>query len=63
MIISIISYPGSNDDTFVLLERWVREVPHIPVSILSSHTILDYGTPGAETQSGRGYHHCDTGDL
>ena len=44
MIISIISYPGSNDDTFVLLERWVREVPHIPVSILSSHTTLDYGT-------------------
>lgn len=54
MIISIISYPGSNDDTFVLLDRWVREVPHIPVSILSSHTTLDYGTLGAETQSGRG---------
>jgi hypothetical protein len=28
---------------FVLLEQWVREVPPIPVSILSSHTTHDYG--------------------
>jgi len=28
---------------FVLLEQRVREVPHIPVSILSNHTTHDYG--------------------
>lgn len=38
----MISHPDSNDDSFVLLERWVREVPHIPVSILSNPTTLDY---------------------
>jgi biotin synthase-related radical SAM superfamily protein len=40
--ISMISHPDSNDDTFVLLEQWAREVPHIPVSILSNPTTLDY---------------------
>jgi biotin synthase len=41
MCISMITHPRSNDDTFVLLERWVREVPRIPVSILSNPTTLD----------------------
>jgi lipoyl synthase len=42
MCISMISHPDSNDDTFILLERWTREVPQIPVSILSNPTTLDY---------------------
>ena len=42
MCISMISHPDSNDDTSVLLERGVRGVPHIPVSILSNPTTLDY---------------------
>lgn len=42
MCISMITHPNSNEDTFVLLERWVREVPHVPVSILSNPTTLDY---------------------
>lgn len=42
MCISMISHTDSNDATFVLLERWVREVPQIPVSILSNPTTLDY---------------------
>ena len=41
MCISMITHPDSNDDTFVLLERWVREVPQIPVSILSNPTTLE----------------------
>ncbi len=41
MCISMITHPNSNDDTFVLLERWTREVPAVPVSILSNPTTLD----------------------
>jgi biotin synthase-related radical SAM superfamily protein len=41
MCISMITHPDSNDDTFVLLERWTREVPQVPVSILSNPTTLD----------------------
>jgi biotin synthase-related radical SAM superfamily protein len=41
MCISMITHPSSNDDTFVLLERWVREVPQVPVSILSNPTTLE----------------------
>lgn len=41
MCISMITHPNSNDDTFVLLDRWVRAVPHVPVSILSNPTTLD----------------------
>ncbi len=41
MCISMITHPRSNDDTFTLLERWVREVPHVPVSILSNPTTLE----------------------
>jgi len=42
MCISMITHPRSNDDTFVLLEQWVREVPGVPVSILSNPTTLEY---------------------
>ncbi len=41
MCISMITHPRSNDDTFVLLEKWVREVPQVPVSILSNPTTLE----------------------
>jgi biotin synthase-related radical SAM superfamily protein len=41
MCISMITHPDSNADTFVLLERWVREVPGVPVSILSNPTTLE----------------------
>ncbi len=41
MCISMITHPRSNDDTFVLLEQWVRELPEIPVSILSNPTTLE----------------------
>src|SRR5512145_536989 len=40
MCISMITHPESNDDTFVMLEKWVREVPQVPVSILSNPTTL-----------------------
>ncbi len=42
MCISMITHPNSDEDTFVLLDKWVKEVPHIPVSILSNPTTLDY---------------------
>ena len=41
MCISMITHPDSNDDTFVLLEKWMREVPKVPVSILSNPTTLE----------------------
>ncbi|MGA8006089.1 MAG: radical SAM protein [Burkholderiales bacterium] len=41
MCISMITHPDSNDDTFVLLDKWTREVPQIPVSILSNPTTLE----------------------
>ena len=41
MCISMITHPDSNDDTFVLLEKWMREVPQVPVSILSNPTTLE----------------------
>jgi biotin synthase-related radical SAM superfamily protein len=40
MCISMITHPNSNEDTFVLLERWAKEVPQVPVSILSNPTTL-----------------------
>ena len=43
MCISMITHPDSNRDTFTLLEKWRRELPHIPVSILSNPTTLDKG--------------------
>ncbi len=41
MCISMITHPESNADTFTMLEKWVREVPQIPVSILSNPTTLE----------------------
>lgn len=41
MCISMITHPDSNADTFVLLEKWVRAVPRVPVSILSNPTTLE----------------------
>ena len=41
MCISMITHPDSNADTFTLLERWTREVPRVPVSILSNPTTLE----------------------
>ena len=41
MCISMITHPRSNADTFVLLERWTRELAHVPVSILSNPTTLE----------------------
>ncbi len=41
MCISMITHPDSNADTFVLLGKWMREMPQVPVSILSNPTTLD----------------------
>jgi biotin synthase len=41
MCISMITHPDANRDTLLLLEEWVRHVPHIPVSILSNPTSMD----------------------
>ncbi len=41
MCISMITHPNSDADTRVLLERWVAELPHIPVSILSNPTTME----------------------
>lgn len=40
MCISMITHPDSDADTRVLLEQWVRVLPHIPVSILSNPTTM-----------------------
>ncbi len=40
MCISMITHPNSDHDTFVLLRKWVKLLPHIPVSILSNPTTL-----------------------
>jgi biotin synthase len=40
MCISMITHPNSNADTYALLGKWVREVPQVPVSILSNPTTL-----------------------
>jgi biotin synthase len=41
MCISMITHPSSNDDTLVLLGKWVSAVPQVPVSILSNPTTLE----------------------
>lgn len=41
MCISMITHPNSDADTRVLLQKWVNQVPHIPVSILSNPTSMD----------------------
>jgi len=40
MCISMITHPNSDDDSMVLLEKWTKEVPDIPVSILSNPTTM-----------------------
>lgn len=40
MCISMITHPNSDSDTRTLLRRWVAEVSHIPVSILSNPTTM-----------------------
>ena len=42
MCISMITHPNSDEDTFTLLQKWTAEVKHIPVSILSNPTTLEY---------------------
>ncbi len=41
MCISMITHPASGADTRELLRLWVRELPHIPVSILSNPTSME----------------------
>lgn len=41
MCISMITHPNSDADTFVLLEKWMKELSHIPVSILSNPTTME----------------------
>jgi biotin synthase len=40
MCISMITHPNSDEDTYVLLDKWMKELPHIPVSILSNPTTM-----------------------
>jgi len=42
MCISMITHPNSDHDTLTLLRKWVAEVKHIPVSILSNPTTMKY---------------------
>jgi biotin synthase-related radical SAM superfamily protein len=42
MCISMITHPDSDEDTFTLLEKWTSQIDHIPVSILSNPTTLEY---------------------
>ncbi|MDH5545661.1 MAG: radical SAM protein [Gammaproteobacteria bacterium] len=42
MCISMITHPNSDDDSMEMLKKWVKEVPHIPVSILSNPTTMSY---------------------
>ena len=54
MCISMITHPDSDSSTRALLERWVKEVPGVPVSILSNPTtmsrrdLVDLKSMGAE---------------
>ncbi len=42
MCISMITHPNSDHDTMVLLKKWIKDLPHIPVSILSNPTSMSY---------------------
>ena len=42
MCISMITHPNSDCDTLVMLKRWMKEVPDVPVSILSNPTTLNH---------------------
>lgn len=41
MCISMITHPDSDEDTRIFLKKWVHELPHIPVSILSNPTTME----------------------
>ncbi|MFA7496392.1 MAG: radical SAM protein [Acidithiobacillus sp.] len=41
MCISMITHPDSDNDTMVMLKRWMEVAPHIPVSILSNPTTME----------------------
>ena len=41
MCISMITHPDSDEDTRTLLKKWMHELPHIPVSILSNPTTME----------------------
>ena len=40
MCISMITHPRSDNDTRVVLKRWVERIKHVPVSILSNPTTM-----------------------
>ncbi len=40
MCISMITHPRSDDDTRVVLRKWVERINHVPVSILSNPTTM-----------------------
>jgi len=40
MCISMITHPNSDIDTVELLKKWMKKLPHIPVSILSNPTTM-----------------------
>ena len=40
MCISMITHPRSDDDTRVVLQKWVERIKHVPVSILSNPTTM-----------------------
>jgi biotin synthase-related radical SAM superfamily protein len=42
MCISMITHPNSDCDTLMMLKRWMKEVPDVPVSILSNPTTLNH---------------------
>jgi biotin synthase len=42
MCISMITHPSSDDDSFEVLQKWQEQLSHIPVSILSNPTTLNY---------------------
>lgn len=42
MCISMITHPNSDEDTLILLKKWMKDLSHIPVSILSNPTTMTY---------------------
>jgi biotin synthase-related radical SAM superfamily protein len=52
MCISMITHPRSDEDTMILLRKWVEKLPYIPVSILSNPTTLRYADLMAMKQCG-----------
>lgn len=52
MCISMISHPDANRDTLELLTEWARELPHIPVSILSNPSTMERDDLASLKQAG-----------